>query len=78
MEKIELDDTEQCQQSTHFKRNLLDYIISNALGNLEKWSNANKITMSHTNEIPTIVQQFTSDNTLILHHRKSTYFHVYL
>ena len=55
MEKIELDDTEQCQQSTHFIRNLLDYIINNALGNLEKWSDANKMTMSDKNEMPTIV-----------------------
>ena len=75
VEEIELADTEQCQQNTHFIRNLLDYIINNALGNLEKWSDANKITMSDTNEMPTIVQQFTSQ---ILHQRKSTYFHFYL
>ena len=32
------DDTEQCQQNTHFIRNLLDDIINNALGNLQNLS----------------------------------------
>ena len=40
VEKIVLDDTEQCRQNTHFIRNLLDDIINNALGNLEKSSDA--------------------------------------
>ena len=57
MEEIVLDDTEQCQQNTHFIRNLLDDSITNALGNLGKSSDATKI--------PTIVQQFTPDDTLI-------------
>ena len=65
MEEIVLDDTEQCQQHTHFIRNLLDGIINNALGNLEKSSDATKITTCHTNEISTIVEQFTLDDTLI-------------
>ena len=57
MEEIVLDDTEQCQQNTHFIRNLLDDSITNAPGNLGKSSDATKI--------PTIVQQFTPDDTLI-------------
>ena len=65
MEEIVLDDTEQCQKHTHFIRNLLDDIINNALGNLEKSSDATKITTCHTNEMSAIVQQFTSDDTLI-------------
>ena len=47
-----LDDTEQCQQNTHFIKSLLDDMIT-------------KITICHTNEMPTIVQEFTSDDTLI-------------
>ena len=39
-EEIVLDDTEQCQQHILFIRNLLDDIINNALGNLEKSSDA--------------------------------------
>ena len=38
MEEIISDDTEQCQQNTHFIRNLLDDIINNALGNLQNLS----------------------------------------
>ena len=38
MEEIISDDTEQCQQNTHFIRNLLDDIINNALGNLQNFS----------------------------------------
>ena len=38
MEEVISDDTEQCQQNTHFIRNLLDDIINNALGNLENSS----------------------------------------
>ena len=34
-------------------------------GNLEKSSDETKITTRHTKEMSTIVQQFTSDNTLI-------------
>ena len=64
VEEILLDDTEQCQQNTHFIRNLLDSIINNALGNLQKSSVETKITC-HKNEVSTIVQQFTSDDTLI-------------
>ena len=33
LEEIILDDTQQCQQNTHFIRILLDEIINNALGN---------------------------------------------
>ena len=33
VEEIMLDDTQQCQQNTHFIRILLDEIINNALGN---------------------------------------------
>ena len=44
---------------------MLDDIINNALGNLEKPSDETKITTCHTNEMPTIVQLFTSDDTLI-------------
>ena len=65
MEEIVLDDTEQCQQNTHFIRNLLHGIINNALSNLEKSSDKTKITTCHTNEVSAIVQQFTSDDTLI-------------
>ena len=57
--------TEQCQKYIHVIRNLLDDIINNALDNLEKSSDATKITTSHTNEMSAIVQQFTSDDTLI-------------
>ena len=65
VEKIVLDDTEQCQQHSHFIRNFLDDIINNGLGNLEKSSDATRITTCYTNEISTIVQQFTSDDNLI-------------
>ena len=65
VEKIVLDDTGQCQKHTHFIRNLLDDIINNALDNLEKSSDATKITTCHTNEMSAIVQQFISDDTLI-------------
>ena len=65
MEEIVSDDTQQYQQSTHFIRNLLDDIINNALGNLDKLSDETKITTCHTNEMSTIVQQFTSDDTMI-------------
>ena len=64
LEKIVLDDTEQCQKHTHFIRNLLDDIINNALDNSEKSSDATKI-MCHTNEMSAIAQQFISDDTLI-------------
>ena len=43
---------------------MLDDIINNALGNLEKLSDVTKITC-RTNEISTFAQQFTSDDTLI-------------
>ena len=59
VEEIILDDTEQCQQNTHFIRILLDGIINNALGNLDKSSDETKITTRHTNEMSTIVQQFS-------------------
>ena len=65
VEEIVLDDTEQCQKHTHFIRNLLDDIISNALDNLEKSSDPTKITTCHTNEMSAIVQQFISDDSLI-------------
>ena len=67
VQEIALDDTQQCQQNTHFIRNLLDdiIIIKNALGNSDKSSDDTKITICHTNETSTIVQQFTSDNPLI-------------
>ena len=44
---------------------MLDEIINNALGNLEKSSDGTKITAFHTNEMPAIVQQFTLNDTLI-------------
>ena len=59
-----LDDTQQCQQNTHFIRILLDDIINNALCNLGKSSDETKITTRHTNEMSTFVQQSTSDDTL--------------
>ena len=65
MEETILGDTQQCQQNTHFIRNLLNDIINNALGNLDKSSDETKITTCHINEMLTIVQQFTSDDTLI-------------
>ena len=65
MEEIVLDDTGQCQKHTHFIRHLLDDIINNALDNLEKSSDATKITTCHANEMSAIVQQFISDDTLI-------------
>ena len=65
VEEIILDDTQQCQQNTHFIRILLDDIINNALGNLDKSLDENKKTARHTNEMSTIVQQLTSDDTLI-------------
>ena len=49
VEEIILDDTQQCQQNTHFIRILLDDIINNALGNLDKSSDETKITTHHTN-----------------------------
>ena len=66
MQEIVLDDTQQCKQNTHLIRNLLDEIINNALDNLDQSSDETKITTCHTNEMSTIVQQFISDNTLIL------------
>ena len=65
VEEIILDDTQQCQQNTHFIRILLDDIINNALGNLDKSSEETKITIRHTNEMSTFAQQSTSDDTLI-------------
>ena len=59
VEEIILDDTQQCQQNTHFIRILLDDIINNALCNLGKSSDETKITTRHTNEMSTIVQQFS-------------------
>ena len=53
--------TEQCKQNTHFIKHLLDDIINNALDNLQKSSDATKITTCHTS----IAQQFASDNALI-------------
>ena len=65
MEEIILDNTEQCQHNTHFIRNLLDDIINNTLGNLEKSSDESKIITCHRNEMPAIVQQFTWDDLMI-------------
>ena len=64
MKEIVSDDTQQRQQSTHFIRNLLDDIINNALGNLDKLSDDTKITTCHTNEMLTTILQFTSDDTM--------------
>ena len=64
VKEIVLDDTKKCQQNTHFIRNLLDD-ISNTLGNLEKSSDETKIRTCHTNEMSTIVQQFTLGDSLI-------------
>ena len=65
VEEIVLDDTQQCQRNTHFIRNLLDDIINNALSKIDKSSDETKITTCHTNEMPTTVKQFTSDDTLV-------------
>ena len=65
MEETVLDDTQQRQQNTHFIRNLLDDIINNVLGNLDKSSDETKITTCHTNCLSTIVQQFISDDAMI-------------
>ena len=39
--------------------------INNALSKIDKSSDEIKITTCHTNEMPTIVRQFTSDDTLV-------------
>ena len=65
VDEIVIGDTEQSQQNTLFIRNLLDDIIHNALGKLEKSSDATKITTCHTNEMSAIVKQLTSDDTMI-------------
>ena len=44
---------------------MLDDIINNALGNLEKSSDATKVTACRRTEMSTIAQQFTLDNTVI-------------
>ena len=44
---------------------MLDDIINNALGNLEKSSDATKVTACRRTEVSTIAQQFTLDNTVI-------------
>ena len=49
----------------HFIRNLLVDIINNSLSNFEKSSNETKITTCRPDEMSTILQQFTSDDTLI-------------
>ena len=65
VEEIILDDTLQCQQNTHFISILLDDIINNALGNLDKSSDGTKITTRHANEMSKFIQQYTSHDTLI-------------
>ena len=65
VEEVIISDTEQRQHITHFITNLLDGIINNALGNLEKSIDKTKITTYHANEMSTIVEQFISDDTLI-------------
>ena len=65
LEEIILDDTQQCQQNTHFISILLDDIINNALGNLDKSSDETKITTRHANEMSKFIQQYTSHDTLI-------------
>ena len=44
---------------------MLAGIINNTLSNLEKSTDTTNITMCHTNEMSTVVQQFTLDDTLI-------------
>ena len=51
VEEVVLDDTEQCQQNTDFIKKLLDAIINNALGKLEKLSDTTKITTCHKDEM---------------------------
>ena len=51
VEEVVLDDTEQCQQNTHFIKKLLDAIINNALGKSEKLSDTTKITTCHKDEM---------------------------
>ena len=65
MEEIVLDDTQQCQRNTHFIRNFLDDIINNALSKIDRPSDETEITTCHTNEMPAIAQQFTSDDARI-------------
>ena len=65
VEEIIISDTEQRQHITHFITNLLDGIINNALGNLEKSIYKTKITTCHANEMSTVVEQFISDDILI-------------
>ena len=59
VEETILDDIQQCQQNTHLIGILLDDILNNVLGNLDKSSDETKITTRHTNEMSTIVQQFS-------------------
>ena len=63
IEEFILDDTDQCQKNTHFIKNLLDDIINNALGNLEKSSDKTKITTYHTMKC----QQFFNNSHLMIH-----------
>ena len=44
---------------------MLAGIINNALSNLEKSTDTTNIIMCHANEMSTVVQQFTLDDTLI-------------
>ena len=44
---------------------MLDDIINNVLGKLEKSSDVTKTKTCHANEMSTVVQLFTSDDTLI-------------
>ena len=59
VEETILDDIQQCQQNTHLIGILLDDILNNVLGNLDKSSDETKITTRHTNEMSTTVQQFS-------------------
>ena len=54
MEEFVLDHHEQYQQNTHFINSLLDDIINNAAGNLEKLLDETKTITCHTNEMSTI------------------------
>ena len=64
VEEIILDDTQQCQQNTHFIRILLDDIINNALCNLDKSKNKNSSHKQNVNICSSIItQRYTNSNS---------------
>ena len=64
VEEIILDDTQQCQQNTHFIRILLDDTINNALCNLDKSKNKNSSHKQNVNICSSIItQRYTNSNS---------------